>query len=393
MATGGWAAAPSAAAVQAGASCLSAAWISRLARRPAARKQVSPRSSGKGIRPGLAGSWAAHSSASGSLASAASRLEDVDRSGIGGHRHASVGGRGRRVDVSLQGDGLGQARAAASIRPPRTGSSGRPATNCPHARLTATRRQSPSSTGGAEIAPGSWPRGKTWRQRRPLAVQHKKVVVVGQLEDELVLWIDGGGQAAAVAAIARSPRRRRWPASSITRRPSRVATSTRSSATTGSAENGDRIGCRHCRRPVAVSTRWISRRASPCGAAARTTSLPALCLSAAGKAPSPPPARFQPTNFRQRTLPSAASRRVDGAAGGGKDHASGRLRRGRGELALRQQRHGGRLGRRRFFPPAPPWPPNGRPPARPRRCSARRWPVRRRGRGRDRRQAGPSRAA
>ena len=39
---------------------------------------------------------------------------------------------------------------------------------------------------------------------------------------------------------------------------------------------------------------------------------------------------------------------VDGAGGGGKDHAPGRLRRGRGTLALRQQRRGGRLGRGDF---------------------------------------------
>ena len=121
------------------------------------------------------------------------RLEDVDRSGIGGHRHASAGGRGRGVDVSLQGDGLGQRE-----RRRRFGRRGLDLQDDQRRIAPTPVDRNEEAVAQQHRRRGNRPRlvaeGEDLEAAAAAGVQHKKVVVVGQLEDELVLWIDGGGQ-------------------------------------------------------------------------------------------------------------------------------------------------------------------------------------------------------
>ena len=120
-----------------------------------------------------------------------------------------------------------------------------------------------------------------------------------------------------------------------------VATRTRSSATTGSAENGPGSA-------VAIASgRWRSPRVDFAGG---------IAVRRGGQDTSLPGSAVAPRAGRRRRRRKGSSRRISprapclrrrptrrGAAGRRQRLPAGRLRRGRGELALRQQRRGGRL--------------------------------------------------
>ena len=175
MATGGWAAAPSAAVGPGGCELLVGGVDFEARQAPAARKHgVAAAAAGKGIRPGLASSRAAHVR----QAVLWRRRRPAGRRGSLRHRwppprvRRRPRARRRRVlargwSGPTRGGGVDSAAADWIFRTTSD--------ELPPPRLTATSRQSPKQHRRRGDAPGSWPRGKTWRQRRPLASSTKRL--------------------------------------------------------------------------------------------------------------------------------------------------------------------------------------------------------------------------
>ena len=127
---------------------------------------MSPRSRGKGIRPGLPAIRALHNSASGSLASVGAGWKTwiAPASVATATRPSAAEARRRRV-LARGWSGpteSGGVDSAAADWISRTTSDG-----IAPAPVDRNEEAIAQQHGGAEIAPGSWPDGKTWRQRRP----------------------------------------------------------------------------------------------------------------------------------------------------------------------------------------------------------------------------------